>query len=163
MIFKDLTPEEVKEYKQWARDNYIPGTQINELWHPVVREECLSMNKERTAPLATGFYDLKVLTKEQLTEFFTDAVELSYDSHIDKLDVSKSWARQRTADKTLAEMINGCSPDYHNVCIDRSVQNASSDYGEIGYNIISGKYFLYIFVTLDNLNKLIDKYKLQER
>jgi len=44
-IWKDLSTEEVQEYKQWANDNYIPGTPIDALWHPVIREECAFMNQ----------------------------------------------------------------------------------------------------------------------
>ncbi len=36
-IWKDLTPEEVREFVEWALDNWKPNTQINKVWHPVVR------------------------------------------------------------------------------------------------------------------------------
>jgi trehalose/maltose hydrolase-like predicted phosphorylase len=36
-IWRDLSPEEVKEFVQWALDNWKPDTQINNVWHPVVR------------------------------------------------------------------------------------------------------------------------------
>ncbi len=36
-IWKDLTPEEVREFVKWALDNWKPNTQINKVWHPVVR------------------------------------------------------------------------------------------------------------------------------
>ncbi len=36
-IWKDLTPEEVHEFVEWALDNWKPNTQINKVWHPVVR------------------------------------------------------------------------------------------------------------------------------
>ncbi|MBU4223337.1 MAG: hypothetical protein KKA10_17240 [Euryarchaeota archaeon] len=36
-LWRDLPPEEVKEFVQWALDNWKPDTQINNVWHPVVR------------------------------------------------------------------------------------------------------------------------------
>lgn len=113
--------------------------------------------------MKTGFYNINSLTKDDLKNFFTDAVLKSYDTHIDKLDCDISWARQRTTDKTVGEMIEQADPSYHNICIDRNVQHKSEKYGEIGYTIISDKYFLYIFVTLENFKELVNKYNLKER
>jgi pyruvate/2-oxoacid:ferredoxin oxidoreductase beta subunit len=45
-IFKDLSKEEETEFKQWARDNYKPHTNINELWHPIIKAECEKINLE---------------------------------------------------------------------------------------------------------------------
>jgi hypothetical protein len=36
-IWRDLPPKEVEEFVQWALDNWKPDTQINNVWHPVVR------------------------------------------------------------------------------------------------------------------------------
>ena len=36
-LWRDLPHEEVKEFVQWALDNWKPDTQINNVWHPVVR------------------------------------------------------------------------------------------------------------------------------
>jgi len=36
-IWRELKPEEVKEFTQWALDNWKPDTQINNVWHPIVR------------------------------------------------------------------------------------------------------------------------------
>lgn len=36
-IRKELTPEEAREFVQWALDNWKPDTEMNNLWHPVVR------------------------------------------------------------------------------------------------------------------------------
>ena len=46
-LFKDLTPEEQKEYRQWARDNYEPGMEVNPVWHPIVRDEIELIKKEQ--------------------------------------------------------------------------------------------------------------------
>ena len=45
-MFRELTPEEEIKFRQWARDNYIPGSKIKLFWHPVVRLECVKMNEE---------------------------------------------------------------------------------------------------------------------
>jgi len=45
-LFKSLSAEECKDYAQWARDNYVCGEPINEVWHPVVQTECHLMNTE---------------------------------------------------------------------------------------------------------------------
>jgi hypothetical protein len=43
-MFRDLSDAEAKEFRQWARDNYQPGTPINPVWHPVVQQECNLIN-----------------------------------------------------------------------------------------------------------------------
>jgi hypothetical protein len=43
-LFKELTEEETKEYQQWARENYVPLTPINGVWHPVIQAECAKIN-----------------------------------------------------------------------------------------------------------------------
>lgn len=45
-MFRDLAEAEVKEFQQWARDNYAPHSKVNEVWHPVVRAECEKINAE---------------------------------------------------------------------------------------------------------------------
>ena len=44
-IFRDLTTNEIIEFQQWARDNYKPFTSINGMWHPVVQQECVQINR----------------------------------------------------------------------------------------------------------------------
>jgi hypothetical protein len=36
-IWKDLSPEEVREFVQWALDNWKPNTEMNKVWHPAIR------------------------------------------------------------------------------------------------------------------------------
>ena len=44
ILFRTLTEKEEKEFRMWSRSNYIPGeTEINPMWHPVIREECTRM------------------------------------------------------------------------------------------------------------------------
>lgn len=46
-MFRTLTTAEEKAFRQWARDNYKPGSPINPLWHPVVRDECAKINQTK--------------------------------------------------------------------------------------------------------------------
>ena len=46
MIYKELNEKEIEEFKKWARDNYVPNSEINSAWHPVVKEECKKINDE---------------------------------------------------------------------------------------------------------------------
>lgn len=113
--------------------------------------------------MKTGFYDLtKFQSRNKLREFFKTAIMLSYDTHVEELDAIKSMRRQNCTTKTILQMLNGVHLAHHNVCVDRSVQHKVSNYGEIGYCTMSDpSYFLYIFVTLENLQYLVDKYKLE--
>jgi len=45
-LFRDLTEDEEKDFRQWARDNYKPYTDIRGVWHPVVQDECRKINEE---------------------------------------------------------------------------------------------------------------------
>ena len=45
-LFRDLSPEEDTEFRQWARDNYVCFSDIGGTWHPVVQDECRKMNDE---------------------------------------------------------------------------------------------------------------------
>ena len=112
--------------------------------------------------MKTGFYNLRGMTNRKLKAFFKDAIMLSYDSHVEKLDCNVSIRRMNCTDKTLLEMIDNSGISNHNVCIDRSVQYPNNEYGEIGYSTLHGSvsFLLYIFLTLPNLKKLTEKYQL---
>lgn len=47
-MFRQLSPEEEKDFRQWARDNYRSGEPISSAWHPVVQDECRLINEGRT-------------------------------------------------------------------------------------------------------------------
>lgn len=38
-FFRGLTDTEATEFVQWAKDNFVPDMEVNECWHPVVRQE----------------------------------------------------------------------------------------------------------------------------
>lgn len=46
MIFRNLTAEEVSQFRAYMRANYVPGSEIDQLWHPVCRDEAAKMNQE---------------------------------------------------------------------------------------------------------------------
>lgn len=107
----------------------------------------------------TGFYNLKKLNLEQLKSFFTDAVALSYDSHVEKLE---RIYREKTDDRSVKQMLKDVSLTNYNVCINRNIQYDTIKYGEVGYRKYGCvDYFLYCFLTLDNLKILTDKYNLK--
>lgn len=45
-LFRELTLDEEKAFRKWARENYVPYEPIQGIWHPVVQDECSKMNKE---------------------------------------------------------------------------------------------------------------------
>ena len=47
MHFRDITPAEEAEFRQWARDHYRKDDPVNPLWHPVVQDECGRINFDR--------------------------------------------------------------------------------------------------------------------
>lgn len=47
-IWRQLTAEEAKEFRQWARDNFkVNVDAIDEMWHPIVIAECYLMIAEQ--------------------------------------------------------------------------------------------------------------------
>lgn len=45
-MFRVLNKEEEAQFRLWARRNYTPFTEISEVWHPVVQDECRRMCEE---------------------------------------------------------------------------------------------------------------------
>ena len=45
MLFKELSDDEKASYREWARINYEPLTEIKGIWHPVVQAECAKINE----------------------------------------------------------------------------------------------------------------------
>jgi hypothetical protein len=45
-LFRQLDASEELTFRQWARENYIPYTDIRGIWHPVVQDERRKMNEE---------------------------------------------------------------------------------------------------------------------
>jgi hypothetical protein len=47
-LFRDLGADEADVFRRWARENYIPGQSISQIWHPVVQDECHLINGEQS-------------------------------------------------------------------------------------------------------------------
>jgi hypothetical protein len=45
-LFRNLSPAEEAKFRAWARANYKPFEPIDGTWHPVVQDECVTMNRE---------------------------------------------------------------------------------------------------------------------
>jgi hypothetical protein len=45
-LFRNLSRQEVQDFRAWARANYTPLEKIPGVWHPVIQSECVAMNQE---------------------------------------------------------------------------------------------------------------------
>ena len=45
-LYRSLTAEEEDSFRSWARENYVPFSEIKGVWHPSVQAECVLMNSE---------------------------------------------------------------------------------------------------------------------
>lgn len=45
-MFRELSDGDKERFREWARNNYTPFTEVDSLWHPVVQEECERINEE---------------------------------------------------------------------------------------------------------------------
>ena len=62
-MFRFLNKEEEAKFRRWARDNYTPFTEISELWHPVVQDECHRMCEEKQIHFRS---EIEVFSEEQI-------------------------------------------------------------------------------------------------
>ena len=44
-LFRKLSRKETLKFQLWAWEHYKAGSPIVQLWHPIVRKECLLINK----------------------------------------------------------------------------------------------------------------------
>lgn len=44
-LFRNLNDEEENDFRKWARKNYRKYEPIKGIWHPIVQEECVKINK----------------------------------------------------------------------------------------------------------------------
>lgn len=65
-MFRRLNEAEFAEFRQWARNNYDPGAEINPLWHPAIREECERMNAEAEGSV----------TPQQVARWYSETAEI---------------------------------------------------------------------------------------
>lgn len=107
------------------------------------------------------FYKVSHLNLETKNSIIRDSIDVSTEYKIDILDCSKSWARQRS-DLTLDEIMMKLNDDSHFVFIERENYFTKKISGEVGFSTTKDpSYFLFIFMNIEELNKLKDKYNLK--
>ena len=67
-LFRSLTADEVNEFRTHARENYVVGNEINEVWHPAYQFECMQMNAEAKDKIVKKW----VMTQFELLEGVED-------------------------------------------------------------------------------------------
>lgn len=122
----------------------------------------------------TGFYNTEKLTKNQQKQLMREAIFLSYDTHVESKYIRNDH-RTIEPNVSIKEALTLCSSLK---IVDRSIQGTSMDQriGEISLINTSfnhpkytydknypehGWLLLYCFMNLDNLKKLVEKYKLK--
>lgn len=105
------------------------------------------------------FYDLSKFTTPQLKKFFKYCVYKSYDSHMENIP-NDSWTRKNYNEISIGTFIdNMISRKTHKVFINR--MRPDENYIETGASTLHGaSIFLYIFININELNEIINKFKL---
>lgn len=105
------------------------------------------------------FYNLSKFTTPQLRKFFKYCVLKSYDSHIEHIP-RDSWTRTRYTGISIGLFIdNIVSNKTHNVFIHR--MRPDENYIETGVATLNDNMFLYIFININELNEIVEKFKLK--
>ena len=111
------------------------------------------------------FYNVKDLPLERKREILNRARELSYEVRVDKLDCSVSWGR-RQIDMPYDDVMEKLDDECHFVVIHRRgyTRDGDREYGEIGFCTMRGvDYYLWINLTVSDLNTLINEFNLKPR
>jgi len=108
------------------------------------------------------FYDIKNIN---MIELLNDAKDKSYEVKIDKLDCSKSFSRT-SANISYDEIMKMYNNKCHTVFIHRKLPfgyDGEHDYIETGFSTMtSHSYFLFINISIDQLEYFKNKYNLKE-
>jgi hypothetical protein len=109
------------------------------------------------------FYNTKNLTKKKKKEIIDFSYKKCFNTWVDILDCNISWRRQ-TIDMSYKDVMKRFNQKCHFVIIDRYDLLTKSRYGEVGFNTLGSgpEYFLYILVTSDILEEIVNKYKLNK-
>lgn len=77
-MFKQLSESEVAEYQQWARDNFVPGEEVNPVFHPVIQKQCLELEWEYLeGNLGSGEIDVEgIFSRQQEIERQLNEIDL---------------------------------------------------------------------------------------
>ena len=109
------------------------------------------------------FYDVDSLTFDQRKTLLKEAYKIAKNFRVDILDCSVSWARQKI-DMSFKEIMKKYDTKCHTVVIYRRGFFKEEYIGEIAFTTMTGvSYYLWIYVTKENLDKIIKEYKLCQR
>lgn len=96
-LFRELTEKEIIEFREWADKNFVPGSVICEVWHPVVQKRCVELLEEwrdnlaDTARSAVDFIGLANYNDRQV--FAMRMVNKSYTTG-KKFNVFREWDKE---------------------------------------------------------------------
>lgn len=109
------------------------------------------------------FYNIESISIQKKKKIINEAFSANFDWHVDKLDCSESWRRQRIEMSFEDIMLKLKAKSHFTVIHRRNIHDG--EYGEIGFCQVEKEvtYFLWIFITINELEKIIKKYKLNER
>ena len=63
-LSRPLTDEEERDFRKWARENWVPGMVIQPIWHAVIRDEIKKMLSEMTRTFTAGTTPEEVIAKQ---------------------------------------------------------------------------------------------------
>ncbi len=114
----------------------------------------------QTINIMHTFYDLSKFTTAQLRKFFKYCVFKSYDSHMEYIP-NDSFRRRYYNEIPIGTFINKMvSTNAHNVFIVR--KRPDENHIEAGSStLIATSIFLYIFIHIDKLNEIVEKFNLK--
>ena len=114
-----------------------------------------------------GFYNVSLLDAAKLKEFYLEALEVSDDSCVQTIP-SGSWTRQNSDMSPIDYINNILGTHTHNIAVDRFTYNGFADFrnmdGEVGSSTMSGgSYYLYLNMSVEKFNILIEKWGLTKK
>ena len=105
------------------------------------------------------FYDIEKLKLADRKKIINDAFAVNDTWRVDELDCSKSWRRQ-PIEMSFEDIMKKFDKSCHFTVIHR--KDFSEEYGEVGFCTMSDpSYFLWIYLPIPELDKLVFKYSLQ--
>ena len=107
------------------------------------------------------FYDTDDLSPLDKIKIIQNAFDVKSEWRVDKLDCSKSFARQKI-EMSFPDIMEKFNNNAHFVVIHRKGFSSEEHIGEVAFRTMSEiEYFLWIYLSVSQLNKIIEKYKLK--
>jgi len=109
------------------------------------------------------FYKTKSLTLPLKVSLLQEAYAASTDYHFDFIDTAISMRRNRTYVR-FEDAMKILDESCHFVVIHRRSPYGDDEYGEVGFCTLARhpEYFMFIYIKLEDLEKLVERYKLEE-